>query len=169
MRPHGDALATDRPGIALGIVTADCAPVLLADAEAGVVGAAHAGWRGAHDGVIESVVAAMESLGARPASISAAIGPCIAQPSYEVDAVFRDAFEEDDGRFFAEGRAGHLQFDLEGYVTSRLGRAGVERIDALHLDTYADVERFYSYRRATHLAEPTYGRMIAVIGLPRNG
>lgn len=167
-RPRADALVTDRPEMALGIVTADCAPVLLADSEAGVVGAAHAGWRGAREGVIESAVAAMESLGARPSRIAAAIGPCIAQASYEVDERFRAAFDEADDRFFAEGRAGHWQFDLEGYVASRLLRAGIQNPESMGLDTYVDPARFYSFRRATHSGEPTYGRMIAVIGLPRN-
>ncbi len=167
-RPRADAVVTDRPGIALGIVTADCAPVLLTDREAGIVGAAHAGWRGAKGGVIESAVAAMESLGANTSRIVAAIGPCIAQASYEVDEAFRESFAAADSRFFAEGRSGHFQFDLEGYVAARLGRAGVARIDPMGLDTYTDPGRFYSYRRATHLGEPSYGRLIAVIGLPRD-
>jgi YfiH family protein len=142
--------------------------VLLADREAGVIGAAHAGWRGAHGGVIESTVAAMERLGASRAGIAAAIGPAIAQPSYEVDSAFRDAFAELDGRFFAPGRdPGHWQFDLEGYVASRLLEAGVGAIDRLGLDTYLDDDRFFSYRRATHRGEPTYGRQFSLIGLPR--
>ncbi len=164
-RPQVDAAVTDQPGLLLGIVTADCAPVLLADREAGVVGAAHAGWKGAHGGVVENTVAAMEVLGAGRGRITAAIGPCIAQDSYEVDDGFRTRFASEDGRFFRKGQPGHWQFDLEGYVTSRLIAAGVARIDPLGLDTYADPTRFYSYRRATHRAEPTYGRQIAVIGL----
>ncbi len=167
-RPRADALVTNRPGLALGVLTADCAPVLLADAEAGVVGAAHAGWKGAIGGVTDATIAAMEALGARRDRIAAAIGPCIARTSYEVDAAFRRRFEEDDPsneRFFADSRDGHAQFDLEGYVMQRLALAGVRRIEALGLDTYADEARFYSYRRATHRGEPNYGRQIAIIGL----
>lgn len=164
-RPRVDAAVTNRPGLLLGIVTADCAPVLLADAKARVVGAAHAGWKGAHGGVVENTVDAMEALGADRGRIVAAIGPCIAQVSYEVDDGFRAQFTAGDERFFDEGKPGHWQFDLEGYVASRLARAGVLAIDPLALDTYADPARFYSYRRASHRAEPTYGRQIAVIGL----
>lgn len=167
-RPRADALVTNRPGLALGVLTADCAPVLLADAEAGVVGAAHAGWKGAIAGVTDATIAAMEALGARRDRIAAAIGPCIARASYEVDAAFRRRFEEDDPsneRFFADARDGHAQFDLEGYVMQRLALAGVRRIEALGFDTYADEARFYSYRRATHRGEPGYGRQIAIIGL----
>lgn len=165
-RPRADALATDRPGVLLGIVTADCAPVLLADREAGVVGAAHAGWRGAHAGVIEACLAAMESLGARAPRIAAAIGPCIAQQSYEVDARFRERFSGDEARFFAPGAPGRWQFDLAGYVAQRLESAGLARVEALGLDTYADPVRFYSFRRATHRGESDYGRQISLIGLP---
>lgn len=167
-RPRADALVTDRPGLALGILTADCAPVLLADAAAGVVGAAHAGWKGAIGGVTDSTLAAMERLGARRDRIAAAVGPCIARPSYEVDEAFRRRFEEDDPaneRFFVDARDGHAQFDLEAYVTHRLALAGVRRIETLGLDTYADEDRFFSYRRATHRSEPDYGRQIAIIGL----
>lgn len=165
-RPRADAVVTDRPGLLLGIVTADCAPVLLADAGAGVIGAAHAGWRGAHGGVLEATVAAMEALGADRGHIAAAIGPAIAQRSYEVDAPFRDRFHEDDGRFFAPGRQGRWMFDLEGYAASRLRRCGVDAIEPLGLDTYGDETRFYSYRRATHRGEAGYGRQISLIGLP---
>lgn len=165
-RPRADAMVTRRPGLLLGVVTADCAPVLLADAEAGVVGAAHAGWRGAHGGVLEATVAAMEALGADRARIAAAIGPAIAQASYEVDSRFRDAFADDDERFFAPGRPGHWQFDLEGYAARRLRAAGIAGVEPLGLDTYADEGRFFSYRRATHRGEPTYGRQISLIGLP---
>jgi YfiH family protein len=165
-RPRADAMVSERPGLLLGVVTADCAPVLLADRAAGVVGAAHAGWRGAHGGVLEAVVAAMERLGARAGRISAAVGPAIAQPSYEVDARFRESFTADDGRFFTPGREGHWQFDLEGYTAARLRAAGVGRVDCLGLDTYADEARFFSYRRATHRGEPTYGRQFSLIGLP---
>jgi YfiH family protein len=167
-RPRADALVTDRQGLALGILTADCAPVLFADVAAGVVGAAHAGWKGAIGGVTDSTILAMESLGARRDRITAAIGPCIARASYEVDDAFARRFEQDDPaneRFFAPARAGHHQFDLESYVVHRLASAGLTRIAALGLDTYADEARFYSYRRATHRGEPGYGRQIALIGL----
>jgi hypothetical protein len=164
-RPHVDALVTDRPGLLLGIVTADCAPVLFADVEAGVVGAAHAGWKGALGGVTEATIALMETLGARRDRIAAAIGPCISRASYEVDDTFATRFAPEDERFFAAGRAGHLQFDLEAYVAHRLAAAGIARIEALGLDTYADEARFFSYRRATHRGEATYGRQISLIGL----
>ena len=168
LRPRGDALVTDTPGIALGILTADCAPVLLADRGAGVVGAAHAGWQGAIGGVTDSAIAAMVTLGARRDRITAAIGPCIARTSYEVDAAFARRFEADDPaneRFFAPGRPDRFQFDLEAYVAHRLAAAGIARVEALGLDTYADEPRFFSYRRATHRGEPGYGRQIAIIGL----
>ncbi|HTM94638.1 MAG TPA: peptidoglycan editing factor PgeF [Croceibacterium sp.] len=165
-RPKADALVTDRPGLLLGIVTADCAPVLFADREAGVIGAAHAGWRGAHDGVLENTIDAMEQLGARRENIAAAIGPAIAQRSYEVDAPFRDRFTNEDARFFAPGHAGHWQFDLEGYVAARLERAGVLTVAPLGLDTYSDEARFFSHRRSVHRGEPNYGRQISLIGLP---
>lgn len=166
-RPHADALVTRRPGVLLGIVTADCAPVLLADRAAGVIGAAHAGWRGAHGGVIDNTVEAMVALGAERARITAAVGPCIAQPSYEVDASFRAQFGDEEARFFAPGKAGRWQFDLPGYVLMRLQSAGIGTAHALGLDTYADPERFYSYRRATHRGEATYGRLISLIGMAR--
>lgn len=165
-RPQADALVTSTPGMVLGIVTADCAPILLADAEAGVIAAAHAGWRGAHDGVIEAAVAAMEGLGARPSRIAAAIGPAIAQASYEVDSGFRDRFAASDARFFSAGRAGHWQFDLAGYVAERLAGCGVGRIDDLAVDTYPSDSGYFSFRRATHRGEPAYGRQISVIALP---
>ena len=168
-RPRADALVTARAGLVLGVLTADCAPVLLADPGAGVVGAAHAGWKGALGGVCEAAVAAMEALGARRERIAAAVGPCIAQARYEVDAAFRARFvaeEPDSARWFAPGRSGHAQFDLESYVASRLARASVGRVERLGLDTYADEHRFFSYRRATHRGEPGYGRQIALIGLP---
>jgi YfiH family protein len=159
-------MVTDEPGMLLAIVTADCAPVLLADHEAGVIGAAHAGWRGAHAGVLENTVAAMTELGADPARIAAAIGPTIAQPSYEVDEAFRAQFTPDDERFFARGRPGHWQFDLPAYAAAHLSSAGVGRVERLSLDTYADAERFYSYRRATHEGKVTYGRQFSMISLP---
>jgi len=168
-RPRADALVTDRPGVALGILTADCAPVLLADAEAGVIGAAHAGWKGAIGGVTDSTIAAMEALGARRGHIAAAIGPCIARASYEVDQHFLDRFCDDDPgneRFFAAGRPGHHQFDLEGYVAARLGAAGIGSVTCCGLDTYSQEGRFYSFRRATHRGEADYGRQISLISLP---
>lgn len=168
-RPPADALVTDRPGILLGILTADCAPVLLADREAGVVGAAHAGWKGALAGVTDTTIAAMEKLGADRSRIAAAVGPCIARASYEVDAAFAERFLDSDpenDRFFVEGPAGKPHFDLESYVLHRLAAAGVTRIEAVGLDTYALESRFYSYRRSTHRAEPSYGRQLSLIGLP---
>lgn len=163
---EGDAMVTDRPCLLLGIVTADCAPVLFADIKAGVVGAAHAGWKGARAGVLEATLEAMEELGADRVRISAAIGPTIAQASYEVDEAFRRQFEQGDERFFAPGREGHMQFDLPAYVAHRLQLAGTGRIADLALDTYADEGRFHSYRRATHRGEPTQGRQISAIALP---
>ena len=167
-RPEGDALVTDRPGLALGILTADCTPVLLADREAGVIGAAHAGWKGAIGGVTDATIAAMEKIGARRDRIAAAVGPCIARSSYEVDDAFARRFETDDPaneRFFAPGKPGHHQFDLEAYVAHRLAKAGLARIEMLGLDTYGDVDRFFSFRRATHRGEPGYGRQISIIGI----
>ena len=168
-RPRADAMATDRPGILLGVVTADCAPVLLADTRAGVIGAAHAGWRGALAGISDSVIDAMERLSARRDHIHAAVGPCIALASYEVDAAFRDRFLADDSgneRFFAPGTSGGPHFDLEAYVVHRLIAAGVEEVEALNLDTYADPDRFFSFRRSTHRGEPDYGRQLSAIALP---
>ena len=165
-RPHADALVTDRPGLLLGIVTADCAPVLLADAAAGVIGAAHAGWKGALGGVTDATIAAMEALGARRERIGAAIGPCIAQPSYEVDPPFRERVGVEAHAFFLPGAAGRWQFDLEGYVAARLRGAGLCQVERLGLDTYAQPDRFFSYRRATHRGEPAYGRQISLIACP---
>lgn len=167
-RPRADALVTDRPGLLLGILTADCAPVLLADVAAGVIGAAHAGWKGAAGGVIEATVAAMERLGAQRKRIAAVVGPCIAQASYEVDASFQARFvaaEPLDARFFRVGRPGHAWFDLAGYVVSRLQGAGLGEVASLAEDTYSQPQRFFSYRRATHLDEPDYGRQVSLIGL----
>jgi polyphenol oxidase len=166
-RPEADALVTDRPGLLLGIVTADCAPVLFADHAAGVVGAAHAGWKGAIGGVTDATIAAMIALGARREAIAAAIGPCIAQTSYEVDEAFRDRFladSADSAVHFAPGAPGHWQFDLEGYVATRLSAAGLTMIERIGLDTYSAPERFYSFRRATHRNEAAYGRQISLIG-----
>jgi YfiH family protein len=166
--PRGDAAVTDRRGIALGIVTADCAPVLFADAEAGVIGAAHAGWRGAVGGVLEATVAAMARLGAEPGRIVAAVGPCIGQASYEVAADLRDAVlahDPADARFFADGvRAGRWQFDLAGYCVARLAATGVRAV-ALGADTMADPDRFFSHRRRTLAGGGAIGHQISVIGL----
>ncbi len=165
-RPIADALVTAKRGLALGIVTADCGPVLFADAKASVIGAAHAGWRGAHLGVLENTIAAMEALGAKRSRIAAAIGPTIAQASYEVDDGFRAQFAAEDSRFFAAGkRAGHHQFDLPAYIAHRLQSSGITRIDDCAEDTYANSDRYYSYRRATHQGEANYGRQIAAIAL----
>jgi YfiH family protein len=167
-RPHADAMVTDRPGLLLGILSADCTPVLFADADAGVIGAAHAGWRGALAGVTDATVEAMERLGARRERITAAVGPCIAQPSYEVDESFQGRFlEQDEGnvRFFSNSGV-KPHFDLESYVVSRLVHAGIGAVEALGLDTYADADRFYSFRRATHRGEADYGRQVSLIGLP---
>ena len=168
-RPHADALITDRSGLLLGIVTADCAPVLLADIEAGVVGAVHAGWRGATAGITDQAIAAMISLGAKVERIAAAVGPCIARASYEVDHGFAERLLDEDAeneRFLADGPRGQPHFDLEAYVVARLAAAGVRKVEAAGLDTYALEDRFYSYRRATHRGKPTYGRQISIIGLP---
>ena len=167
-RPQADALVTGWAGLALGIVTADCAPVLLADRRAGVIGAAHAGWKGSVAGITDSTIAAMEALGARRTDIVAAVGPCIAQASYEVDRDFADRFCADDNAnaaFFLPGREGHVQFDLEGYVAHRLAAAGIGVIERLGLDTYRPEHRFYSYRRASHRGEPDYGRQLSLIAL----
>jgi hypothetical protein len=167
-RPPADAMVTDVPGLVLGILTADCAPVLFADREAGVIGAAHAGWKGAFSGVVESTVAEMERRGASRARIAAAVGPCIARKSYEVDDAFLSRFVEADPeneRFFGASREGHHRFDLEGFVLSRLAEAGLAHVEALGQDTYSQPDLFYSYRRATHLGEPTYGRQISLIAL----
>lgn len=167
-RPKADAMVADRPGLVLGILTADCAPVLLADREAGVVAAAHAGWKGALGGIVEATVAAMEARGASRSRIAAAVGPCIARRSYEVDESFLRRFAEADPeneRFFGLGREGHHQFDLEGFVVARLAGAGLERMEALGEDTYSQPGRFFSYRRATHKGEPDYGRQISLIAL----
>lgn len=167
-RPHADALVTDRPNLLIGVLTADCTPVLLADREAGVVGAAHAGWRGAMAGVTDAAIEAMERLGANRQRIAAAIGPCIGPLSYEVDESFRAAFlDEDPGneRFFAAALSGKPHFDLPGYVRHRLLAAGLGEVETLHLDTYADEGRFFSYRRATRRGEPSYGRQISMIAI----
>lgn len=167
-RPHADALVTDQPGLLLGVVTADCAPVLLADRSAGVIGAAHAGWKGAVSGVTDSTIVAMEALGAKRGNIVAAVGPCIAQPSYEVDAGFYQRFVAQDpgnAAYFVPGVPDHWQFDLERYVAERLQQAGIGAVERLGLDTYPDENAFFSFRRATHRGEPDYGRQMSLIGL----
>ncbi|HVV93902.1 MAG TPA: peptidoglycan editing factor PgeF [Hyphomicrobiales bacterium] len=167
--PRADAVATRTRRLAVGVTVADCGPILLADAGAGVVAAAHAGWKGAFGGVIEAALAKMEALGARRADTVAVLGPCIRQPSYEVGAEFVERFAAADpanGRFFAPAaRPGHALFDLGGYVVARLRAAGVGTVADLGLDTYAEPERFFSYRRTTHRGEADYGRLIAAIAL----
>jgi len=167
--PQADAMATNVPGLALGILTADCAPVLFADSAARVIGAAHAGWKGALTGVIGSVLEKMESLGADRARISAAIGPCISQDNYEVGpefiARFTDA-DKDYSRFFVPSdKAGHWRFDLEAYVVHRLQEAGLTNIEPLSACTYAREGDFFSFRRATHRAEKDYGRQVSAVVL----
>lgn len=167
-RPAADAMVTATPGLALGILTADCAPVLLADAAAGVIGAAHSGWKGALHDIAGATVAAMVALGARRARIAAAIGPCIARASYEVDAAFRDRFLSQAAShdiFFSRGKGNRFQFDLEGLVAMRLADAGIGRVESMGIDTYPDGGRWFSYRRTTHRAEPDYGRQLSVIAL----
>ena len=168
-RPRADAIVTRTPNLAIGISTADCGPVLLADPGARVIGAAHAGWRGALTGVIEQTVAAMEKLGAKRGRIVAAAGPMIRQSNYEVGQDLIDRFVATDPntiRFFKPAqRPGHSMFDLAGYVVSRLRRAEIAEIEDLGLCTYADPAQFYSYRRATHRAESDYGRHINAIAL----
>src|SRR5262245_53793579 len=167
--PKADAFVTDRSGVALGILTADCAPILLADPHAHVIGAAHAGWSGALAGVTESVVAAMERVGARRERISAAIGPCISRPSYEVGPEFRPRFAAADpanARFFGPSkREGHWQFDLPGYVAHRLRQSGVRLVETIPVCTYASEADFFSYRRTTHRKEADYGRQLSAIML----
>jgi len=168
-RPRADAMVTDTPNLLLGILTADCAPVLFADHNAVVVGAAHAGWRGALAGVTDATIEAMEELGAKRENIHAAVGPCVGQPSYEVDEAFRERFVHADGdnaRFFVAGPSGKPHFDLEAYVVHRLILAGIAEIEALNLDTYADPDRFFSFRRSTHRGEPDYGRQLSAIAIP---
>jgi YfiH family protein len=164
-RLEGDAMVTATPGLGLSILTADCAPVLLADQQAGVIAAAHAGWKGAAGGVLEAAIAAMEKLGAAKARIRAAIGPCISQDNYEVGQDFRDRFAEArDGAFFAPAsRAGHYRFDLPGYATHRLRRAGIGVVETVGACTYPEQNGFFSFRRATHAGEADYGRQISAI------
>lgn len=167
--PKCDAMVTDRPGIALGILTADCGPVLFADAEAGVIGAAHAGWKGAIGGILQATVAAMEELGARRDRIAVSLGPTIAQPSYEVGPEFPDPFlaaDPDNARFFIPSvREGHFMFDLPGFIESVLAGMDLGAVEIMAADTCADTDRFFSYRRATHRGEPDYGRGLSAIAL----
>lgn len=166
-KPKADAMVTDTPGLALGVLTADCQPVLFADPGAGVVGAAHAGWRGALDGVLEATVEAMIDLGADRETITAVIGPSISQRAYEVGPEFLETFLDDDpqfARFFTNGEDGRYQFDLPGFGLHKLRNAGVEAEWTRHC-TYSDADRFYSYRRSTHAREADYGRLISVIRL----
>jgi hypothetical protein len=169
LRPEGDGMVTATPGLALGILTADCAPVLLADAEAGVIGAAHAGWKGARYGVLEATLEAMEKLGALRGRINAAIGPCISQENYEVGHDFRDRFLElglRERRFFVpSNREGHYRFDLSAYVAHRLTQAGTGSVENLGLCTYPEANGFFSFRRTTHVGEPDYGRQVSAIVL----
>lgn len=168
-RPRADAIATRVPGLAIGVSTADCGPVLLADGEARVIGAAHAGWRGALDGVTDAAIAAMERLGAARERIVAAVGPMIRQPNYEVGSDLIDRFlaaDPGNDRFFRPAaRSGHALFDLAGYVAARLTRAGVARVEDLGVCTYAEPGRFFSFRRTTHRGEPDYGRHVNAIVL----
>lgn len=167
-RPEGDALVTTTPDLALSIVTADCAPVLLADVKARVIGAAHAGWKGALNGVLDATVAEMVAAGAKAQDIVAAIGPCIRQPSYEVGPEFQAAFLASDPgseNFFRPGKGDRLLFDLPYYCAARLERAGVQRVEALALDTYSDPTAFFSHRRSVHQGAGDYGRNCAVIAL----
>ncbi|MEM6267350.1 MAG: peptidoglycan editing factor PgeF [Pseudomonadota bacterium] len=168
-RPRGDAVVTARRGLALGVVTADCGPLLLADPSAGVIGAAHAGWRGAHGGVLAHTIAAMEALGAQRNAITAAIGPTIAQRSYEVDAAFKAHFEPREEAHFrpAPERAGKARwhFDLPGYIRAALARERIGEIFDCARDTYSNPERYHSYRRVSQAGEPAYGRQISLISL----
>jgi polyphenol oxidase len=168
-RPRCDGLVTRTPGLALGVTGADCGIVLLADAETGIVGACHAGWKGAVYGVLESTVAAMLSIGATRAGIAAVLGPTIGRESYEVGPEFRDRVVERnaaDATFFTgSGKTGHHHFDLPGFIINRLRGTDIGRVDDLALDTYADEARFFSYRRATHRGEPDYGRLVGAIAL----
>ena len=167
-RPKADALVTKTPGVALSILTADCQPVLFADHDAGVVGAAHAGWRGALDGVLEATLTAMEDLGADRSNTVAVIGPCISQKAYEVGPEFLDAFlaeDPDNARFFADGEGDRYMFDLPALGLRKLRQAGVRDAEWTRHCTYADSDRFYSYRRTTHLGEADYGRLISTIRL----
>ena len=167
-RPRADAMVTATPGLALAVLTADCQPVLFADAKAGVIGAAHAGWKGALDGVMEATLDAMEALGAQRGQVTAVIGPCISQTAYEVGQEFFESFTDDAPevrRFFVNGNGDRYLFDLPSYGLWRLREAGVGHADWTRHCTYRDPARFYSYRRTTHAGEADYGRQISVIRL----
>ena len=167
-RPRADAIVTATPGIALSVLSADCQPVLFADHSAGIIGAAHAGWRGARDGVLEATLDAMEELGADREDIIAVIGPSISQRAYEVGPEFYDDFVSDDpenARFFANGKSDRLHFDLPGYGLARLRAAGIGHAEWTRHCTYTDPRRFFSYRRSVHEGEADYGRLIAAITL----
>jgi purine-nucleoside/S-methyl-5'-thioadenosine phosphorylase / adenosine deaminase len=168
-RPRADAVVTRMPRLAIGVSTADCGPLLLADSKAGVIGAAHAGWRGAFTGVIEATVAAMENLGANRGKIAAALGPTIRQRNYEVGPEFVERFlaaDRSNADYFKPAdRAGHAMFDLTGYIAARIQRAGIDQFEDLGLCTYAEPDRFFSYRRTTRSGEPDYGRHINAIAL----
>ncbi len=166
--PRADAMVTATPGLALAILTADCQPVLFADRQAGVVGAAHAGWRGALDGVLEATLDAMEQLGAQRENTAAVIGPSISQAAYEVGPEFLDSFlnaDPENSRFFASGEGGKYMFDLPAYGLYRLRNAGVGQAEWTRHCTYSDPDRFFSYRRTTHQGEADYGRLVSVIRL----
>jgi len=167
-RPRADAIVTQSEGLAIGVTAADCGPILLVDPNARVIGAAHAGWKGALTGVLESTIDAMEKLGASRGGILAAIGPLIRQPSYEVGGEFVERFvaaDADNASFFIpSAREGHAMFDLAGFIRMRLENAGVRTIDDIGIDTYSD-RRFYSYRRSVHRGEPDYGRHVHAIVL----
>ncbi|MBV7409177.1 peptidoglycan editing factor PgeF [Maritimibacter sp. DP1N21-5] len=167
-KPRADALVTNVHGVALSVLTADCEPVLFADSEAGVIGAAHAGWKGALDGVLEATVDAMVALGARRERIAAVIGPTISQMNYEVGPEFLERFLDEDpdyGRFFVGGQGDRVQFDLPGFGLHRLREAGVGHAEWVRHCTYEDPARYYSYRRSVHRKEPDYGRLISAIRL----
>jgi polyphenol oxidase len=170
-RPRGDAIVTRTPGLAIGITTADCGPILLVDPAARIIGAVHAGWRGALAGIAEAAVAAMERLGAERGRIRAALGPMIRQANYEVgpDLIGRFAAEDSASeRFFiSAARDGHSLFDLAGYIATRLARAGIRHVEDVGLCTYSDPELFFSFRRATHRAETDYGRHVNAIALAK--
>lgn len=168
-RPKADAIVTKMPRLGIGVTTADCGPVLFADEQARVVGAAHAGWRGAFSGVLEATLDAMETLGADRSRVTAALGPMIRQPNYEVGDDFMQRFvadHDDNAQFFAPARRdGHALFDLPAYIVARLTRAGLRRIEDLGHCTYSDPARFFSYRRSQHRAESDYGRHVNAIAL----
>ncbi|MDB5659208.1 MAG: pgeF [Cypionkella sp.] len=168
IRPQADAMVTATPGLGLAILTADCQPVLFADIKAHVIGAAHAGWRGAKDGVLEATVVAMEALGATRANITAVVGPCISQSAYEVGPEFFETFTDDEPetrRFFAQGKGDRVLFDLPGFGVWRLREAGVGHAEWTRHCTFSDASRFFSYRRTTHAGEADYGRLLSVIRL----